>query len=229
MLESGQVSSENWHKQLSEFMEAGNSKNSTFRLHMEMMQYCDEIVAVYLAERLGGFERYNLLFGAVKSSLLFSFLNGASSYGPFCVRLLLEHFSAGHFHKCMKKTLYSTPITNASTNFTSDSKREMDHQDVLCGLRSGSTLPAVTSRISFIDSFNETHDRRTNDREKSYDSGPNETNQSDVEWKFTEVDLNHIISTPSLILRREGLNVEECLQMATVLKSCFFHLQFWMK
>ncbi|CAC5357201.1 unnamed protein product [Mytilus coruscus] len=119
MLESDQLSSETWDKQLSEFMDAGSSKNATFRLHMEMMQHCDEVVAVYLAERLGG---------------------------------LQSTFSAGHFHQCMKKTLYSTPIGNTSTNFASDSKREVDHQDVLRGFRSGSTLPAANSRMSLIDS-----------------------------------------------------------------------------
>ncbi|CAC5397539.1 unnamed protein product [Mytilus coruscus] len=49
-----------------------------------MMEHCDEIIAIAVAERIGGPDGYKLLLASVKPSLPFSFLNGASSYadGP---------------------------------------------------------------------------------------------------------------------------------------------------
>ena len=61
------------------------------------MEHCDEIVALSLAECLGGPPGYNLVLSVVKSSLPFAFLNGASSYASYCTELLTEHYSAGVF------------------------------------------------------------------------------------------------------------------------------------
>lgn len=207
-LEGGQEvqTAQQWNDRFDEFMKTGCGNNATFALHFEMMQHCDEVVAVYLAERLGGNDGYDLLLSAVKSSLLFSFLNGASSYGPFCARLLIQHYEAGYFHQCMKKTLFSTPIGNSSSNFACDSKREMDHQDALRGFRSGSNLSTVTSRMSLIDSLNETHQRRIEDRGRDREQ-KNETHE--LKWMSTEVDLNHVIPTSNLILSRGGLSIDE--------------------
>ena len=119
MLEEGQMVeiSNLWNDKFQEFMGTGIFQNRTFALHVDMMQHCDEVVAVYLAERLGGHIGYDLLLGAVKKSLPSSFLNGATSYGPYCAQLLIQHYSAGHFHQCLKKSLYSTPIGNSNINF----------------------------------------------------------------------------------------------------------------
>lgn len=167
LLEDGAIvkAADTWNDRYEEFIKTGCAANATFTLHVEMMTHYDE-VAVYFSDRLGGVDGYDLLLGTVKSSLLFYFLNGANAYGPFCARLLLEHYSAGHFHQHLKRTLYTTPIGNSSANFASDSKREMDHQDALRGFRSGSTLPSVTSRMPLTDSLNETHHKRVKDREK---------------------------------------------------------------
>ena len=204
MLDNGkQVEASNtWNDRYREFMEAGIAQNCTFALHSDMMNHCDEVVAVYLAERLGGYEGYDLLLGAVKKSLPFSFLNGAASYAPYCTQLLLTHYSAGHFHQCLKKTLHSTPIGNSTTNFASDSKRETDHQDALRGFRSGFSMKFVIGRMSLIDSFNETHQLRGKSNTES-------TTYSNIEWKITEVDIHHIVPTAMLILRRNGLSLEE--------------------
>ena len=144
-----------WSAHLERFLDEGSERNATFALHREIMRHCIDISAVSLAERLGGSQGYQLLLAAVKSSVAFSFVNGASSYGPYCVQLMYHHYSAGHFHQKLKETLYTTPFGNSSKNFGCDTKREMDHLDTLKGFRTGSTLSSVTSRMSLIDSLNE--------------------------------------------------------------------------
>ncbi|CAC5412713.1 UBE2D [Mytilus coruscus] len=203
MLEKGKIeeTSSLWSSKFQDFMNTGITQNCTFALHADMMQHCDEVVAVYLSERLGGNTGYNLLLGTVKGPS-FSFLNGASSYGPYCAQLLIQHYSAGHFHQCLKKALYSTPIGNSLVNFACDSKREMDHQDALRGFRSGSSMTSVIGRMSLIDSFNETHQIRSK-------SHINSKEDSNVDWALSETDLHHIIPTVALILRRNGLCLEE--------------------
>ncbi|CAC5365991.1 unnamed protein product [Mytilus coruscus] len=185
MLEEGKIeeTSRLWSSKFQDFMNTGITQNCTFALHTDMMQHCDEVVAVYLSERLGGNTGYNLLLGAVKRSLPFSFLNGATSYGSYCAQLLIQHYSAGHFNQCLKKALYSTPIGNSLVNFACDSKREMDHQDAPRGFRSGSSMTSVISQ-----SYKE---------------------DSNVDWALSETDLHHIIPTVALILRRNGLCLEE--------------------
>ena len=192
-----------WSEKLERFLEEGSERNATFALHKEMMRHCNDISAVYLAERLGGSQGYQLLTAAVKSSVAFSFVNGACSYGPFCVQLLYHHFSAGHFHQKLKETLYTTPIGNSSKNFASDSKREMDHIDALKGFRAGSTLSSVTSRMSLIDSLNEAARSRSETRSTTIDESES------VAWSLTDVDLGHIYPTTALILRKNALSLEE--------------------
>jgi hypothetical protein len=69
-------------------MEKGKANNGTFALHVDMMKHCDEITAIALSERLGGNDGYNLLLAAGKSSLSFSFLNGATSYAAYSYKIL---------------------------------------------------------------------------------------------------------------------------------------------
>lgn len=119
-----------------------------------MMKHCDDISAVAMAERLGGKQGYELLLSTVKSSLAFSFVNGASSCGPYCVQLHYHHYSSGYFHRNLKECLFTTPFRNSKKNFACDTKREMDHLEAIKGFRSGSTLSSVTVRMSLIDSLN---------------------------------------------------------------------------
>ncbi|CAC5356707.1 unnamed protein product [Mytilus coruscus] len=180
MLEEGKIeeTSSLWSSKFQDFMNTVITQNCIFALHAGMMQHCDEVVAVYLSERLGGNTGYNFL--------------GA---------LLIQHYSAGHFHQCLKKALYSTPIGNSLVNFACDSNREMDHQDALRGFRSGSSMTSVIGRMSLIDSFNETHQIRSK-------SHTNSKEDSNVDWALSETDLHHIIPTVALIPRRNGLCLE---------------------
>ena len=63
-----------------EYLVFGSSRNATFALHMDMMRHCNDVIAIFLSEPIGGKVCYGLLQSAVKSSLLFSFVNNASGY-----------------------------------------------------------------------------------------------------------------------------------------------------
>ena len=140
-----------WNPAYIAFINEGCANNATFCLHFEIMQHCDEIVAVQLAEKTGGKQGYTLLLSVVKSSLHFAFLNGASSYASFCVKLMNEHYTAGQFYQRMKETLFSTPHKDTKSNFALDAQREMDHRDVVRGFRPSSGIKAVIPRMSVID------------------------------------------------------------------------------
>ena len=188
------------------FMNEGCEKNATFCLHADMMSHCDEIIAIQLAERLGGPEGYSLLLGVVKHSLPFAFINGASAYAPFCTKLLYQHYRSGPFHQKMKQCLYTTPFGKSSKNFASDTKRELDHLQAVKSFRSGSTISSVTSRLSLIDSLNAIHEARTrthNDLETC------EEDLDELGWPLLKVDKQHIYRTTSLILRCGGLSLQE--------------------
>ena len=115
---------EKWDTCFSEFLENGVSLSATFALHKDMLQHCEEIVALSLAERMGGPDGYNLLLACVKSSLAFQFLNGVSSYAPFCCQLLISHYKNGYFYRSLKQCLFSTPIGKSGTNFACDKKEK---------------------------------------------------------------------------------------------------------
>ena len=132
-------------------MKNGYDNNANFALHADLMSHCDEIVAIAIAERVGGPEGYNLLLASVKSSLSFSFLNGASSYGAFCIRLLYEHSVCSPFHKRMKETLFSQPHNNSKANFGLDTCREIDHRIAKKCVRHGSTTETILQKMSTVD------------------------------------------------------------------------------
>ena len=194
--------SSKWATKFQEYLAFGSSRNATFALHMDMMRHCDDVVAIFLSERLGGKDGYGLLLAAVKSSLLFSFVNNASAYAPYCVRLLCCHYSAGYFHRCLKEELYSTPFKESNRNFACDTKREMDHLDALKGFRSGSSVSSATCRMSLIDSLNVTRVHQTESHTEQDDSDK-------LGWELSEVDLNHIFPATALILKRQGLSLVE--------------------
>lgn len=195
--------SKRWSENMESFLIKGSKNNATFALHRDMMKHCDDISAVAMAERLGGKQGYELLLSTVKSPLAFSFVNGASSYGPYCVQLLYHHYSAGYFHRNLKECLFTTPFRNSKKNFACDTKREMDHLEAIKGFRSGSTLSSVTVRMSLIDSLNEASKSRSESTFLDSDDTDN------LGWSLTDVDLNHIYPTVSLILRQCGLSMEQ--------------------
>ena len=184
-----------WDAKIQKFSADSSQKNATFALHVEMLKHCDEVMEIDLAERVGGKTGYSLLLAAVKSSLPFLFLNGASSYAPFCTRLLLQHYGAGYFHTAMKHCLYTTPIGNSIMNFSSDTKREIDHKDALKGFRSGTNAVSMVCRMSLVDPFND------------ISVTPKEPNTSDnLGWILSQNDIRHSVRVAALVLRQNGFN-----------------------
>ena len=152
-----------WDSKYEEFIRNGIEKNATFALHCDMLRHMNEVVAVSLAERLGGSQGYQLLLSVIKSSLPFSFVNGATCYAPYCVQLLHTHYSAGLFHQNMKMSLFSTPVGQSKVNYASDTKREIDHISAVKAFRPAKNMSSVIKRMSDIDHLNEIQreERRT--------------------------------------------------------------------
>lgn len=193
---------EKWDAKYLEFIALGTSENATFRLHVEMAKHCQEVTAIYLGERMGGPKGYRLLLSAVKESIPFAFLNGATSYAPYATELLFQHYKSGIFYQNMKSVLFSTPYENSQANFGMDAQREMEHKEALRSFRSGGTLSSIIPRMALIDELNAAHQSRTTEKESLNDS-----TQEIYEPGFdiTENDLMHIIPTAVLIIRRGAL------------------------
>ena len=144
------------------FMESACKANATFALHMDMLQHCNEVVGLSFAEHLGGDQGYDLLLACVKSSLLFSFVNGSTSYAPFVTELLYAHSQAGIFHQHLKKQLFSSPHRDFSlVNVGLDTQRELDHKDAQKAFRARATCKTVVPRMSLVDTFSEVQSSRS--------------------------------------------------------------------
>ncbi len=190
-----------WDEEFINYINRGSKLNGTFALHKDMMMQLDSVLAIALAERLGGPTGYNLLLAAVKSTLPFSFVNGATSYAPYCSKLLLEHHRCGPFYKSLKQWLFSTPMKDGYVNLATDMKRELDHRYVTKCFRSGSTMSSVMRRMSLIDSLTEVHDLHpTKNRQKQKDDDL-------LGWEITKTDLTHIRPVVLKIMQRGGLSI----------------------
>jgi hypothetical protein len=200
----GPCVAEKWNSQYATFIEKGCKVNATFALHYDILCRLDSIVAISVAERMGGRDGHNLLLASTKETLMFGFLNGATSYSPYSVQLLYEHFRAGVFYGNMKQCLFSTPLKDGSANLGTDTKRELDHQDITKGFRSGSTMDSVVRRTALVDSLLEIHKTRAAER---HSTKPTKSDNS-LGWTLTSTDIAHIIPTVSLILKRGGLSLE---------------------
>jgi hypothetical protein len=187
------------------YLKNGSQRNGTFALHVDMMKHLDGILAIALAERLGGEDGYNLLLSSSKESLIFSFLNAATSYSPYCVDLLHQHYKAGSFYSNMKQSLFSTPLKNGGVNMASDTKREMDHQAITKGFRSGSTMESVLRRTGLADDLNKTHKLRSEQRHP----GVAKADTDMLGCVISETDIKHIIPTSLIILKKNGFSSTE--------------------
>ena len=49
---------ENWNSRFEKFIEEGRQNNATFALHYDMLNHCNHVVAISLAERQGGPDGY---------------------------------------------------------------------------------------------------------------------------------------------------------------------------
>ena len=208
-----------WRFQYEAFMRQGYDNNANFALHVDLMLHCDEIVAIAISERVGGPEGYNLLLASVKSSLSFSFLNGASSYGAFCIRLLYEHSICAPFHKRMKQTLYTQPHNNSSANFGLDTCREIDHRIAKKCVRHGSNSETILQKMCTVDEQASVHKIRQNmfGSQKIDDSAAQEEDLETVRQssdrylgkKVTSTDKLHIYRAVKLIQKQGAISTHQ--------------------
>lgn len=201
ILMSGKGEVNNFEQEFEQFIADGKIKNATFALHW------DEISALAFAERLGGHDGHNLMLSAVKSSLPFSFLNGATSYAAYCTRLLFEHYKCGPFYKNVKKALFSLPYKGSVVNFSLDTQREMDPKDVLNGFISGATMSSVLPRMSLVDSMLEINESRNKNFCTNVDIAA-ET-QDDFGLDLADTDVNYILRLTELFVTREAASTTD--------------------
>ena len=192
-----------WHDKFEQFLIKGCRTNATFALHKEWLDHCNEVVAVSLAERMGGKDGYNLLLAAVKKALPFGFLNGAGAYSPYTVDLLHEHYSCGPFHQGMKMALFSTPIYGGTANHGLDTKREIGHQTAMKSFKPSSNVENIKKRLSRIDHQIELHNTLHHSR-KSKDSIIDS-----LGWTLNNVDLQYVYRVAGLVLRQNGLSLHQ--------------------
>ena len=195
-----------WNNQYKAFMDRMAQRNGSFALHREMMLHCDEVVGLYLAERIGVHQGYTLLLGLVKQSLPFAYLNGASQYAIFCTDLLYHHATASPFHQRLKECLFSVLHKGSHTNFASDAIREMEHRDAMKGFRPCAEVTSVLPRMSLIDTFNDIDDMKS--AQHHDDDGHIEVQEDHLKWTFSPVDFMYIARAVSLLNRMGGLNTE---------------------
>ena len=212
ILDSGELD-DKWTTMFDEFLDRNKKKNATFSLHCDIMKHCDEVLAIAAAEKLGGPDGYQLLLSAVKQSLPFAFLNGATSYGAFCVRLLISHYSTGRFYQGMKHCMFSTRHKESETNIALDQQREMDHRDALKGFRPRATADSVLPRMTQVDRMAEIRTTRLSIWGKSDTDDVNDTEENNREqgltWKVTEKDVSHVIPTLQMMLRANDAITKE--------------------
>ena len=188
-----------WDAKYQNFLQKCSSQNATFRVHLDMLKYCNIIVTIKLAERMGGKEGFLLLLTAVKKSLPWSFLNGATCYGPFCVHLLHAYYSSSVYHQNLVHVMWSTPIKNGTVNHGPDTKRELFHQDATPAIRTSRSEKAVTTRLAKLDYFTKVHELQITSR-KNYIEEETESAPDRLSWHLTESDVAHIHKGAALVV-----------------------------
>ena len=190
-----------WDDRFQQFLRSKSNSNASFQLHCEMMQHACEIVGISLAERIGGPNGYHLLRGCVKSSLAFSFLNGASSYAAYTTSLLADHSSAPVLVQGIKSRYFSVPYEGSNVNFGLDTVREEEHRKCKKYFRPRSSSSVVETRMKRMEEANDMHKARS----QLFPVKDPAKRESHPNWKITDVDVQYIIRGASLIVRQDGL------------------------
>ena len=190
---------EKWDAVFQKYLEDGSNKNATFRLHVEMMRHCLEVVAISFAERIGGKDGYHLLRAVMKLSLLFAYTNGASQYAAFTTRLLADHCSAPPLIQEIKKDYFSLPYHGSTVNYGLDTIREEDHRRCKKFFRPGTSATSLSKRMNYMNEATEILDAR----KSLSDSKANETELNEtVSWEVTTTDRQYTMQTALMMLRQ---------------------------
>ena len=200
------VAMDKYNDKLKDYIHLGATSNATFALHVEIMNHCDEVLAISMAERMGGPDGYALLLAAVKDTLPFAFLNGSNAYATYCTQLLLEHYQAGPFHQNLKTSLFSTPHRGSKSNFGLDTQREMDHRDAIKGFRPRGTVQSILPRMSLVDKMSDVTRKRITLQGEDAPSLPD--TEGNMLWTLSEKDVAYILPTAQLILRQGAITLE---------------------
>ena len=191
-----------WDEHFQQFLDTMSEANASFQLHCDMMRHACEIVGINLAERIGGPKGYDLLRGSLKSSLAFSFLNGASSYAAYSTSLLADHCSAPPLVQGIKSRFFSVPYEGSQVNFGLDTVREEEHRKCKKYFRPRSTAHVIERRMKRMEEVNAMHDARAQCLFPAKEPAKHEPHPN---WKITARDVKYIIRGASLIVRRDGL------------------------
>ena len=66
---------------------------------VDFLIYLDEVVSLYMVERLGGTQGHSLVLGVAKQSLPIAFVAGSAADAPMVTGLLYQHSRASPLHK----------------------------------------------------------------------------------------------------------------------------------
>ena len=187
-----------WDEALTHFIDKRRQENPTFQLHHDMLQHAVEIVGINLAERIGGPDGYCLLRGCLKSSLLFSFINGSSSYAAYSTYLLADHCAAPPLLQGLKKRYFSVPYEGSGVNCALDTIREEEHRKCKKFFRSGTESSTIERRMSRLEEAIAM--RSKYNEEVACSSEAIAVNHDN--WKISNTDVLCILPTASLIVRR---------------------------
>jgi len=194
-----------WHDKYNTFLQKGSNKNATFALHVDMMMHAIDIIGISLAERIGGSDGYCFLQSCMKNSLLFCYLNGASSYAAYTTSLLVDHALAPPLVQEIKKEYFSVPYGDSCVNYGLDTYREEDHRVCKKFFRPGGNVIATTKQMLPVDEVSELQDSRA----ECLISHKAKVKQDHDNWKITDIDIKYILRVASLIVRRGGLSLDE--------------------
>ena len=195
-----------WHTPFTRFLEHGR-KNATFALHYDMLKHTSTVAGIQFAERIGGPQGYDLLRACAKSSLLFAYTNGASSYASYTTHLLHDHEAAPPFYQGLKKDYFAVPYEGSAANYALDTIREEDHRRVKKFFRPGASAEAITGHLKGL---NEAEQMLKTRAECLGESEKTPDHDEHIQWPITNVDMQYIKRGALLIIRRGALSDEEC-------------------
>ena len=189
-----------WDSRFDDFIAIQNKESATFQLHTDMMNHSVEVVGINLAERIGGPTGYSLLRGCMKSSLLFSFLNGASNYAAYTTHLLADHTAAPIVIQSLKEHYFSVPYANSGVNLGLDTIREEEHRKAKKFFRPRSDCSVIGKRMQRMEEANAMRESR--ERCLFVGTVKDDVTPDHNNWKLSNIDTMYILRGASLILRR---------------------------
>ena len=194
-----------WGLKFEAFFDFGRQQNATFAMNFDIMKQVDVICGVQLSERIGGPSGYNLLQACTKTSLLFAFVNGASSYAAYMTQLLTEHAAAPPFYKSLK--YFSLPCEQSAANQGLDTIQEEEHRKAKKLLRPGASGETICAHLKRI---NEAEDMLKS-RQACFDGGKEcEQTTDHSNWSITKTDVLYAKRAASIIIRRGALSTAFC-------------------